>query len=258
MKAAIIHTILLCAVAFTLCLVGKPNQVSASYQQESGQQGQGGASGTDNPSSATKQDATKNETPHWYTSPEWILAIVGSFTFVVIGWQAWETRRSADAASEAAKAALLNAQAVINSERAWIDGEIIHRQQVGINCSALNVSNHGKTPAKLLAYEIRWGYLPEGVPFSSQPLDRKTTETVNRLIGSNDPYRVGDWFRIDKMFEESPCTSDMDTGVLCITISYEDVIANQGKRELHKTTFVYYRRPLLDSLERQSEYDDYS
>jgi hypothetical protein len=31
-------------------------------------------------------------------SPEWVLAIVGIITCCVIGWQSWETRRSADAA----------------------------------------------------------------------------------------------------------------------------------------------------------------
>src|ERR1035437_1321441 len=31
-------------------------------------------------------------------SPEWVLAIVGIITCGVIGWQSWETRRSAEAA----------------------------------------------------------------------------------------------------------------------------------------------------------------
>jgi len=111
-KAAITHTILLCSVAFTLCLAGKPNKVSASYQQESSQQGQGRASSTDDQGSAAKQDATKNETPHWYASPEWILVIVGSFTFIVIGWQAWATRIAAEATRVAAVATQASAAAV--------------------------------------------------------------------------------------------------------------------------------------------------
>jgi hypothetical protein len=166
--------------------------------------------------------------------------------------------KSAKAAQKAAEAALLNAQAVINSERAWIDGEIIHREQLGIHFYALNVSNHGKTPAKLLTYEVRWGCLPDSVPFSPQSLNKSTIEKLNRLFGSSGPYRVGDWFRIDQMFAELPDTSDMETRVLYTTILYEDVFATLGKREVHKTTFVYYCSPLLDSLERQSTYDDYS
>jgi hypothetical protein len=106
------HTILLCAIAFALCLASKPNQVSASYQQESGQQGQGRASSADDSGSAAKQDATKREMPHWYASPEWILVIVGSFTFIVIGWQAWETRRAAEASRDAAVATQASAEAV--------------------------------------------------------------------------------------------------------------------------------------------------
>jgi hypothetical protein len=58
---------------------------------------------------------------------EWVLVIVGVITCFVIGWQALETRRAAEATrisaeetKTAANAALLNAQAVINSERPWL------------------------------------------------------------------------------------------------------------------------------------------
>jgi hypothetical protein len=58
-------------------------------------------------------------------TPEWVLAIVGTITFVVIGWQAYETRRAADATGIAATASRDSADALIASERAWVVAELI-------------------------------------------------------------------------------------------------------------------------------------
>jgi hypothetical protein len=57
------------------------------------------------------------ETPTWYKQPEWWLCIFGVPTLGFVAWQTWSTAR-------AAKAALLNAEALINSERAWIMAEL--------------------------------------------------------------------------------------------------------------------------------------
>jgi hypothetical protein len=164
-------------------------------------------------------------------------------------------RDSAVATNANAKAALLNAQAVINSERAWIDGEILHKKQLNIHAYSLHISNHGKTPAKLLSYEIRWGYEIEDQSIYSESLNSNGPETLNRLFGTSGSSRIGDWFRIDSMFSEEPETSEMETKILWTTILYQDVV---GGNEVHKTTFVYRCRPLLDVLERRSVYDDYT
>src|ERR1700733_8729015 len=59
----------------------------------------------------------KQEPPSWYKQPEWWLCILGFPTLGLVAWQTWSTAR-------AAKAALLNAEALINSERAWIMAEL--------------------------------------------------------------------------------------------------------------------------------------
>lgn len=51
--------------------------------------------------------------------------IVGTVTFIVIGWQAYETRRAADATRVAAIAARDSADGLIASERAWVVAELI-------------------------------------------------------------------------------------------------------------------------------------
>jgi len=57
--------------------------------------------------------AAQSQPPAWYTQPEWWLAILAVPTLIFVAIQAVQ-------AKNAAKAALLNAQAVIDSERAWI------------------------------------------------------------------------------------------------------------------------------------------
>jgi hypothetical protein len=49
-----------------------------------------------------------------------LLVAVGVATCVVVGWQAIETREAARASVKSADAAKLNADALINSERAWL------------------------------------------------------------------------------------------------------------------------------------------
>ena len=51
-----------------------------------------------------KKQPAENKSPHWYASPEWILIIVGCITALVIGWQSYETRKAATAATRAVKA----------------------------------------------------------------------------------------------------------------------------------------------------------
>jgi hypothetical protein len=108
--------VLLCAIA--LQFAGKPSQISAAYQQHPNQDGQRGSPDADNSSSTAKQDSAQGEVPHWYALPEWVLVIVGSLTFIVIGWQSYETKRAADAGNK-------SAQAFVNSERAWVIAELI-------------------------------------------------------------------------------------------------------------------------------------
>ncbi len=46
---------------------------------------------------APKTTSSDAESPNWYASPEWWLFIIGVPTLLVFGWQAFETRRAAEA-----------------------------------------------------------------------------------------------------------------------------------------------------------------
>jgi hypothetical protein len=54
---------------------------------------------------------------NWYSNPEVWLCILGFPTLIFVGCQTWTT-------AKAAKAALLNAQAVITAERAWVMADL--------------------------------------------------------------------------------------------------------------------------------------
>ena len=54
---------------------------------------------------------------HWYLNPEWWLFIIGIPTLLFVAYQTLATAKSA-------KAALLNAEAVIVAERAWVMADL--------------------------------------------------------------------------------------------------------------------------------------
>jgi hypothetical protein len=57
----------------------------------------------DNRRDETKAQTPQGKPPNGYISPEWAIVIVGIITFVVIGWQSWETRKSAAATLKSVK-----------------------------------------------------------------------------------------------------------------------------------------------------------
>ena len=98
-----------------------------------------------------------NQPPHWYGSPEWVLVVVGIVTAGVIWFQSWATLRAARATErmveptgKSAEAALLNAKAAINAERAWV---LVTMDRKATDYYALVVTNHGRTPAEILGIQ---------------------------------------------------------------------------------------------------------
>jgi hypothetical protein len=86
----------------------------------------------------------------------WALVFVGIVTFIFIGWQAWETRKSADASRVSAESAKQNIDIYKSKERArlivelspfCIDPGLGHRPVVD-----LTVSIHGSSPAFILEH----------------------------------------------------------------------------------------------------------
>jgi hypothetical protein len=125
---------------------GKKDQLSDLPKTNNENQGAPAASFVHNETSSPDKETSKAEPPHWYASPEWWLCILGVPTLIIIGWQANETRK-------AAGAALLNAQSVLDSERAWLTAEVLNFEQPQPKSNMIwievAINNRGKTPARV-------------------------------------------------------------------------------------------------------------
>jgi hypothetical protein len=98
---------------------------------------------------APHEQSAKTEPPHWYALPEWWLFMLGVPTLGVLCWQAQESRRAATAAKDAAYAALLNAKALIISERPWLLVSI-QKSTTSADTWIVQARNAGRTPAELM------------------------------------------------------------------------------------------------------------
>ena len=104
-----------------------------------------------------KQNADKSKNPSsWvdtFAWPEGVTTWVLLLTLLVIAWQSVETHAAVKTGEVAAEAALLNAQAVINAERALLLFTV-EKERVqgpgGPSIFHINVVNYGKVPARRL------------------------------------------------------------------------------------------------------------
>lgn len=74
-----------------------------------------------------RQSKSSSYPPEWYAAlkrPEWWLVILGFPTLVLIGWQAWETRKAAIAGERSASAALNQIDLVVDKKRAKLRIEL--------------------------------------------------------------------------------------------------------------------------------------
>jgi len=131
--------------------------------QENTQASSPKASLSPNHAGQSTQNANKPQHyPSWIDTFSWpqgatVWALF--LTLLVIGWQSTETRN-------AAQAALLNAQAVINAERPWI--VMVVEPHATMGGFAIHVKNKGRTPARVVAAYIGWDAV-EGI--SNLPQD---------------------------------------------------------------------------------------
>lgn len=126
--------------------------------------------------------------------PNWVLVVVGAITASVVGWQSYETRK-------AATAALLNAQAVINAERAWmiVNIEPFRPETIVSELYFRTVCvNRGKTPAIVLSFssETVICHSPDDLPSPALYPEIGRTPTSAFIV-------TGDSFTIEKELRPS-------------------------------------------------------
>jgi hypothetical protein len=183
----------LTVVIFATVAVPANNQVSgkrtAGQSQQSAQQPSTPAVApvTTNQATTYYQRESTPKPEGWHkliTWPEGITAWLIMLTLGAIVWQAWETRKAAEATRDAAKAALLQANHTVTSERAWLIAEAGDagippeiEGATGIRWTEFSVRfvNKGKTPAFLLEAGYCGKVLPHGetLPTIQPPFEEK-------------------------------------------------------------------------------------
>jgi hypothetical protein len=211
-----------------------------------------------------KQDAAKKDNEgrskptYWDkvrspdTLPNWILmgvGIIGTIlaiiTLIYIGGQAKDastalghTQMSAEAAKISADAALLNAQAIINSERAWVTAGL---EWVVGNTYAMNLTNHGRTPAYVIGYHVFVACPPVTPSISKFPETHQITSfgrDLNLFLVSGRTYRVDERFELLEYFGPQiwdEVLAGTKTAIFKIVITYQNLIT----KDQHSTEIVY-------------------
>jgi hypothetical protein len=125
------------------------------------------------PSSQTNQSGTSEHSPSgnanaegakiWWRDPSWALVLVGILTAGVIGWQAVETRRAAQASQSSAEAALAQAdisrKSFISQFRPRIPIRSIWLlEEDGALVIEIWLTNRGETSAHIIGSDIRIGW----------------------------------------------------------------------------------------------------
>jgi hypothetical protein len=140
------------ALALAPVVSGQPNQAPNSRQQPA-KQSKPAVIPANGPNGQANVQTNQADPPKWYKAlerPDWWLVIIAGLTGCVISWQSWEMRKAAETGLESTKAALLNAQALINSERPWI--LITTKPRVhGLPGFDVFAENKGRTPAAIVA-----------------------------------------------------------------------------------------------------------
>ncbi len=190
------------------------------------------------PAKPTAPQSPKGDAPF-----QRILVFVGIATCLVIGWQAWESRK-------AAQAALLNARAVINGERPWLVVRPFIEKKENPKLCLFGCKNQGITPAKIISASARHDFvnslddLRQRLPDYSSP----TTLPDLRLIVHTDSFRIGHGVDPESL---SRATSNVDLVnesrkflVYYGNVVYRDVLYPESESEgLHETRWCFVYLP---------------
>jgi hypothetical protein len=278
--------ILASAAILAVCVFGQPNKAANQKQQVSQQANQaliGPGATNKHKNGQTNETKPDPDAPDWYAAlerPDWWLVIVAALTGAVICWQSIETRKAAKACKEAAQAALLNAQAVINAERAWLTvtiadelsplqilplnrvenerrqmrrilaGKAVSIEEDGEDRMCyISIQNQGRTPAKIVGgssahcFIDRPGNLPVPADYSKPIFLPDPTFIVNR-----DSFKIHPGFKPDFILKRDRTPEEVgyvtDFLMLYGRVVYEDVFAlPDGSSGTHETRWCFAYRP---------------
>jgi len=209
---------------------------------------------------AAAQPESKKQPESWSTSDTLaaiydvltgLLVFVAAGTGCVIWKQTIETRK-------AAEAALLNTQAVINTERAWIVVEFEYWKIEGLEGLLFQAINRGGTPADIVEAYFDHEFfpvIPDNLPLPppyKNPI-RIPPRGDNMLVtGEKWPLNAAP-IHLEDMISNCGKTDAIVTAreILCLfgEIRYRDVLRGKDDKEgLHHTRFCFVYVPIFGML----------
>jgi hypothetical protein len=172
-----------------------------------------------------------------------IIGVVGGFLgIVVLIWQTWLTRISANAARDAASAARSNAEALVNAERPWIFISQAEETRV-VNPRKTHVRilgrNRGRTPAEVTVISCGFRFVPYGnEPYPDEPYYPELELKYRTFVAPDETFDVYDFNCLTAMTDELWEDANRKREHLELTghVIYRDLIT--GKE--HETRFCYF------------------
>jgi hypothetical protein len=174
--------------------------------------------------------------------PTWLLVVVGAVAAYLALCTLDDLKKQTKNTETAADAALLNAQSIINAERAWIDGGIVEaineskeliEKIYGENDAieySLKIVNHGK--ALVASWRIKF-------ISGRDTLVQQVSDTLHLLMGSGKSEYLRT-FDLRDIFADhwNDILSAKMSVAIDVTIRYFDLISTNNETS-HETSFVY-------------------
>jgi hypothetical protein len=219
---------------------------------------------------ANTYDATKDILYRRYLCAT-IIGVIGGFLGVgILIWQTVLTRRSADAARDAAGAARSTAEAVVNSERPWLFLTISTTQSSGpldengvLEHLSFSVSfrNCGKTPAEVVGFEQHVGCYENdmsGLPSPPRYASQGQVMAHTRMVPPGEEWRdIGESYFLAEQYlsddDWKKIRSSQKRLVYWGRLQYRDLIRESKSIHdlkdlglIHETCFCYFWSPPLN------------
>jgi hypothetical protein len=165
-------------------------------------------------------------------------------------------------ARDAATAAKASADALLNSERAWIEISLgppekdpwdteedeENKNNVFFVCS-IQIKNHGRTLARIESIQVGADTVEGRLP--SEPLNI-TTSNVHSLLGSGEKQTARVFDAESAFADGASIVNGTKTGILRIIVKYRDVV---DASILHETSVLYVFQDSLEDEPQKISYE---
>lgn len=173
----------------------------------------------------------------WYVKPEWWLCIIGAVTFLVVGWQAYATARSAKATEVSVEIGKDTAKRELRAYLAVVIGGAVYQEReknLRFGANPLLI-NSGRTPAHKIKFQARAAVLPVPLPIETdlpETGDLGIGETILGVQQTGSMHAVVDGYSQDDEVESIKKGASGKALYVWGRVDYEDVF-----EETHYTRF---------------------